>query len=464
MGTAAGDTTPQDQAVSRRPLHLAAAALLALIALTVSLAACSRRDAWNERELQTLRSLSLSSLPALPADPSNAYADDPRAADLGHRLFFDTRLSANGQVACATCHLAELNFTDGKPLGEGVGTTDRKTMTVVGTAYSPWLFWDGRADSQWSQALGPLESPVEHGGSRLQYAHLIAEQYAEEYEAVFGPLPDLSGLPATGGPVDDPAARANWESLSPGQQEEVTRVFVNVGKAIAAYERLLMPGESRFDLYVAAVLAGDAEAAATLLTDDEVSGLRLFIGEAGCTNCHNGPLFTNNEFHNTGVPARPGLPGDSGRALGAKQVLASEFNCLGPWSDAQPRECTELRFLKAEGHELERAFKPPTLRNVAESAPYMHAGQFATLGEVLRHYDAAPHAPAGHSELSPLGLSDEQLAQLEAFLRSLSSPLATPARYLRAPEGSDPGAGAAAGVGAAAGTPATGAVAAGAGR
>jgi len=118
MGTAAGDTTPQDQAVSRRPLHLAAAALLALIALTVSLAACSRRDAWNERELETLRSLSLSSLPALPADPSNAYAGDPRAADLGHRLFFDTRLSANGQVACATCHLAELNFTDGKPLGE----------------------------------------------------------------------------------------------------------------------------------------------------------------------------------------------------------------------------------------------------------------------------------------------------------------------------------------------------------
>lgn len=436
MGPVAGERgRDETRTVSHRTLHLGAAAVLALIALAVSLAACSQRDAWSDDELATLESLSLSSLPPLPPDPSNTYGDDPRAADLGHRLFFDTRLSANGQVACATCHLAELNFTDGKPLGEGVGTTSRKTMTVVGTAYSPWLFWDGRADSQWSQALGPLESAVEHGGSRLQYAHLIADQYADEYEAVFGPLPDLSGLPATGGPVDDPVARANWESLSPEQQEDVTRVFVNVGKAIAAYERLLMPGESRFDRYVAAVAAGDTEAAATLLTDDEVAGLRLFIGETGCTNCHNGALFTNNEFHNTGVPARPDLPEDSGRALGARQVMESEFNCLGPWSDAEPRDCTELRFLKAEGHELERAFKPPSLRNVAESAPYMHAGQFATLGEVLRHYNDAPHAPAGHSELSPLGLSDEQLAQLEAFLRTLSAPLATPDELLRAPEG-----------------------------
>jgi len=431
-----GDAPPSENVTSsRRPLHLAAAAALALFVLAAVLATGSRRDAWTGRELETLRGLSLGSLPPLPADPSNAYADDPLAADLGHRLFFDVRLSGDGRVACATCHLPELGFTDGKPLGEGVGTTARRTMTVVGTAYSPWLFWDGRADSQWSQALGPLESPVEHGGSRLQYAHLIAEHYAAEYEAVFGPLPDLSGLPATGGPVEDPAARANWESLTPEQQEDVTRVFVNVGKAIAAYERLLMPGESRFDHYVEAVLAGDGAAARAILSDDEVAGLRLFIGEAGCTNCHGGPLFTNNEFHNTGVPARPELPEDPGRAVGARQVLASEFNCLGPWSDAAPRDCAELRFLKAEGHELERAFKPPTLRNVAESAPYMHAGQFATLAEVLRHYDEAPRAPAGHSELSPLGLSDAQLAQLEAFLRSLSAPLAAPERYLRAPEG-----------------------------
>lgn len=416
-----------------RTLYLGTAAVLALIAVTIAISACSQRDAWSEAELATLRSLSLGSLPQLPADPSNAFADDPRAADLGHQLFFDTRMSANGQVACASCHLPELNFTDGLARAEGVGTGSRKTMTVVGTAYSPWLFWDGRADSQWSQALGPLENPVEHAGSRLQYVHLIADQYGDEYETVFGPLPDLDGLPPTGGPVDDAAARANWESLSAEQRESVTRVFVNVGKAIAAYERLLMPGASRFDGYVEAVSNEDLAVAATLLSEDEIAGLRLFIDEAGCTNCHNGALFTNNEFHNTGVPAADDLPEDVGRALGAAQVLDSEFNCLSRYSDAEPRECMELRFLKAEGHELERAFKPPTLRNVAESAPYMHAGQFATLGEVLAHYNAAPHAPAGHSELEPLGLNDQQLAQLEAFLRSLSAPLSTPEELLLPP-------------------------------
>jgi cytochrome c peroxidase len=420
--------------MTRKALYLGTTAVLALVAITIALSACSKRGAWSEAELATLQSLSLGSLPPLPEDPSNAFGEDPRAADLGHQLFFDTRMSANGQVACASCHMAELNFTDGLRLGEGVGTGTRKTMTVVGTVYSPWLFWDGRADSQWSQALGPLENPVEHGGSRLQYAHLIAEHYAAEYEAVFGPLPDLTGLPSTGGPVADPVARGNWEGIGVDAQAAVTQVFVNVGKSIAAYERLLMPGESRFDGYVEAVVSGDIEAAKSLLSEDEIAGLRLFIDEAGCTNCHSGALFTNNEFHNTGVPARTDLPEDVGRALGAPQVLESEFNCLGAYSDAEPRQCMELRFLKAEGHELERAFKPPTLRNVAEAAPYMHAGQFATLGEVLAHYNAAPHAPSGHSELEPLGLNDRQLEQLEAFLRSLSAPLAAPEVMLRAPE------------------------------
>src|SRR5690606_24470110 len=98
-----------------------------------------------------------------------------------------------------------------------------------------------------------------------------------------------------------------------------------------------------------------------------------------------------------------------------------------------PEECSELRFVKADGHELERQFKVPSLRNVAERAPYMHAGQFATLAEVLDHYNRAPEAPAGHSELVPLGLSATELAQLEAFLRSLSSPLDVPTELLAPP-------------------------------
>jgi cytochrome c peroxidase len=113
-------------------------------------------------------------------------ADDPRAAELGRQLFFDTRLSANGRVACATCHKPDQEFQDGTPLANGVGLTNRRTMPIAGTADSPFLFWDGRKDSQWAQALGPLESPVEHGGNRDQYAQVIAEHYRPAYEQVFG--------------------------------------------------------------------------------------------------------------------------------------------------------------------------------------------------------------------------------------------------------------------------------------
>jgi cytochrome c peroxidase len=210
-------------------------------------------------------------------------------------------------------------------------------------------------------------------------------------------------------------------------------VYANIGKAIAAYERKIMPGPSRFDQYVDALLKGDTAGMHAALTPDEVVGLRLFVGKAGCINCHNGPLFTNNDFHNTGVPAAPGLPQDTGRGKGVQQVLGDEFNCLSRYSDAAPEDCGELRFAKADDHALERQYKPPSLRDVAERAPYMHAGQFATLREVLEHYNRAPAAPAGHSELKPLGLSEQELAQLEAFLRSLSGPLNTPPELLAPP-------------------------------
>ena len=388
------------------------------------------RSPWTDTEIAMLRSLWIGSLPALPADPSNQYGDDMAAAALGQKFFFDTRFSANGQVACATCHIPQLMFQDSKPLSEGIGITNRRAMPIAGTAYSPWLFWDGRKDSQWAQALGPLESPVEHGGDRTYYVHLLAEHYKNEYEAIFGPLPDLAPLPLHAGPVADPDATAAWETLMPDQQEAINRAFANMGKAIAAYERQIMPGPSRFDHYVEALLQEDRAAMNAALTPEEVAGLRLFIGKADCTQCHNGPLFTDNHFHNTGIPAVPGLPEDLGRATGAQQVLADEFNCLGPYSDATPDDCAELRYMVAEGHELVRQYKPPSLRDVAERAPYMHAGQFATLAEVVQHYNQAPEAPAGHSELHALNLTQEELDQLVAFLQSLSGPLITPSEQI----------------------------------
>jgi cytochrome c peroxidase len=403
--------------------------------LSLLIAACSSLlpTRWSDDELATLKNLWIGSLPHLPADPSNQYADNPDAAAFGQKLFFDTRFSSNSKVACATCHLPDKQFQDGTPLANGVGITNRRTMTILGTAYSPWLFWDGRKDSQWAQALGPMESPVEHGGNRTLYAHLIAEFYADEYTALFGQLPNLSGLPRSAGPVADPEAAANWEAMSSEEKEAVTRIYVNMGKSIAAYERRLNPGASRFDQYVEAILNNDP-AAGDILTGDEIAGLKLFIGEANCTNCHNGPLFTNNDFHNTGVPAAKDLPEDVGRSLGAQQVLADEFNCLSVYSDAQPDECAELNFLVIDEHQQERQYKPPSLRNVAQRGPFMHAGQFATIEEVLNHYNTAPQAPAGHSELEPLNLTEKQIAQIIAFLKTLDGPIDADPRWLTAPQ------------------------------
>ncbi|MGE3344788.1 MAG: cytochrome-c peroxidase [Vicinamibacterales bacterium] len=379
--------------------------------------------AWTPAEIEELQSMSLRSLEPLPPDPTNRVADDPRAAELGARLFFDTRLSSNGQVSCGTCHRPELDFQDGTALGKGVGTTTRRTMPIAGTAWQPFLFWDGRKDSLWAQALGPLESPVEHGGTRTEYAHVVASHYAREYEAVFGPLPDLSGDPRVAGPVRDPAAAAAWAALSDAQRDAITLIFVNIGKAIAAFERLIWPGPSRFDAYVDALT--DGRPTDDLLDDTELAGLRLFMGKANCTRCHNGPLLTNYEFHNTAVPSRADLPPDEGRLTGSTMVLNDQFNCRSRWSDA-PGACPELDFMVSGDHTQQRAYKVPSLRNVADRAPYMHAGQFATLAEVLDHYNRPPKATHSHSELEPLHLNRTDLRQLEAFLRTLRGPTVTP--------------------------------------
>jgi len=180
-------------------------------------------------------------------------------------------------------------------------------------------------------------------------------------------------------------------------------------------------------------LNNDKQAMQAALTADEAAGLRLFIGKAQCISCHNGPLFTNNEFHNTGVPAAQGLHADDGRASGVVKALNDEFNCLSTWSDAGENDCAELRFVTAEGAQLEGAFKPPTLRNVAETGPYMHAGQFATLEEVLQHYNRAPRAPVGHNELEMIALTQNEMSQLVAFLRTLSGGVTAPPELLQAP-------------------------------
>jgi cytochrome c peroxidase len=365
--------------------------------------------AWTDADREILQSLSIKSLPPLPPDPSNTVADDPRAAKFGHALFFDTRLSLNGAISCATCHQPERQFTDGLPKGQAIGTSKRNTPTIAGTAYSPWLYWDGRRDSQWSQALSPLEDENEHGTDRAQVVDVISNDpvYAASYQDLFGDLPDA-------------ADRAS-----------VNTAFANIGKVFAAYERLLLPAPAPFDEYVAAVVAGDEQRQAELFSNDEVAGLQLFMDKAQCLQCHNGPLFTNNEFHNTGVIAAAGELPDKGRVVGAREVVNNEFNCRSEHA-GDNANCAELEFMRT-GPELIGAFRTPTLRNVAQTAPYMHKGQLPDLAATLQHYNEAPDAMIGHNEAKPLRLGRGELHQLEAFLFTLSSPLAIDDDWLRAP-------------------------------
>jgi cytochrome c peroxidase len=387
---------------------------------------------WNSSEVALIRSLSLSALPPLPTDPSNAVADSEVAAELGHQLFFDTRLSDKGNVSCATCHQPENYFADNVPLAVGESVGPRHTPSLVGLSYSPWFYWDGRKDSQWAQALAPLEASHEHNFDRTRLAHLIQKDpvLSSKYEAVFGPLPDIPIESAS--PVTHEAARQAWQSLDTTQQDEINRVFSNAGKALAAYQRKLMPGRTRFDDYADAVQA-NSSAESDLLSVAERSGLALFIDKAQCIDCHNGPLLSNHEFHNTGILSVSGQLPSMGRFDGIRQARDDAFNCLSPYSDAAAGQCMELRFAR-DSNDLVGAHKTPTLRNVAATAPYMHGGQIATLADVLQHYNDAPVSMLSHNEAKPLGLRSAELRQLEAFLRTLTAPLATDPRWLSAPQ------------------------------
>lgn len=395
----------------------------------------SQRIAWTTEETHVLKSLWITNLPDIPLNPSNSVADNALAAELGHELFFDMRLSAQGNVSCAICHKPNHFFSDGIKVAVGAKTGVRNSMTLVGAAYSPWFFWDGRKDSLWSQALSPLENDLEHAGTRMQYAHLISKdmQYRKKYESIFGQLPDFSDasrFPKSAGPVTNQEWNNAWQNMSKIDKNAVSMVFVNIGKSLAAYERLLQPGPSRFDLYLNAIFNKSTNEEE--FTKDEKQGLRLFIGKAQCINCHNSPLFTNNEFHNTGILSNPGQLPSMGRVSAVKAVMQDNFNCLGYYSDAEENNCAELKFVKT-GDELIGAQKVPSLRNIAQTAPYMHGGQLSTLEQVIEHYNQAPSAMVGHNEAKALNLNSKEKKQLVAFLHTLTGVLAIDAKWLKDP-------------------------------
>ena len=211
--------------------------LLPLVAL-LTLGAADGWTQWSQAELKQIRSLWIGNLGPPAADPTNRVADDPAAAALGESLFAEARFSRNGKVSCASCHLPGRGFVDGLPVGEGVAKGNRRTMPISPAVYSPWQFWDGRADSLWAQALGPIENPVEHGFTRVEVADAVRRYHRAAYERVFGALPAAvaqlrAPRPAT--PLGTAAHKAAWAALERETQGAVDEVFVNVGKAIAAF-------------------------------------------------------------------------------------------------------------------------------------------------------------------------------------------------------------------------------------
>jgi cytochrome c peroxidase len=308
----------------------------------------------------------------------------------------------------------------------------------MGAQWLPFLFLDGRKDSLWAQAMGPMENAAEHGTDRLAVVHRVGAAYRAEYEALFGTLPplqDTQRFPQHAMPVPlDPREPLHvaWLAMTEADREAVNRVMANTGKALEAYQRKLLPQPAPFDRYVQAVLAGDATGAGAM-SPSARRGLRAFIGAGQCINCHHGPLLTDKGFHNLAVPPTPGKVGiDVGRAQGAQQVKQDPFRCGERFSDAT--DCEELRFLNPRFPDFLGAFKTPTLRNVAMTAPYMHGGQFATLEEVVAFYKAPPLKPlVGHRELVLKLLDpDVSTADLVAFLGTLTGPLPD-AKWLAAP-------------------------------
>lgn len=303
---------------------------------------------------------------APPSDPTNAYADDPAAAALGKELFFDKRLSPSGNVSCASCHDPGKGFQDGIPQSTaGTAPVDRNAPPIALAAHARWQFWDGRADTLWAQALGPFEDVREFGASRLFVAHAVVNSYAIPYAAVFGSTPDLSAMsrfPPNGKPGDP-----SWQSMAATDQKLVTALFVNVGKAIAAYERTLRIRPNKLDAYA----GGDL----TALSDAEKTGLHMFF-TAGCAQCHWGPRLTNDAFHPDRYPTgrQDGQP-DRGRFDGITKLLESEF--------AQPHPT-----LKALPSHL-GSFKTPTLRGITTSGPFGHGGTIGTLQDTARIYGLA---------------------------------------------------------------------------
>lgn len=328
--------------------------------------------------------------------PSEAWAyfvpkDNPLTkakVELGRELFFDARLSADGKISCASCHDPKLAFTDGKPVSEGINGRrgPRNSPTILNAMFNSGQFWDGRAASLEAQAVLPLIDPDEMGNRTLdEVVARIKEvpEYRQKFQEVFN------------GPV-------TTETL---------------GKAIAAYERTLVSGNSPFDRFT----AGER----TALSEAAQRGFFLFRGKGRCTICHtfsqSFPFFSDQNFRNTGASVNhPAFLNLSRKAL---EIVRNPDAARLVEALKKQDGAKELgRFLVTGNSQDIGAFRTPSLRDVELTAPYFHDGSAATLMDVLRFYVKGGNDNPGRDwQLEPVDLSESDMADLIEFLKSLTS-------------------------------------------
>ena len=325
-------------------------------------------------------------------DPSNRVSGKREAIALGEKLFFEPRLSGTGSVLCATCHAPFRAFQDGRARAFGLEEVERNTPTLLNTAFYRWYGWDGANDSLWSQSIRPLLDVREMNASVGHVAKVVRSVFATEYKATFG-------------------------REVPADEEQI---LVDVGKALAAFQETLVSGRTPFDEFRDAVARGES----TSYPEAARRGLKIFIGKGNCSTCHFGAHFTNGEFADTGIGffVAPGRV-DPGRSEGLKRLKSSPFNLLGRFNDDASRStATGTRHVELQ-HRNFGEWRVPGLRNVAQTAPYMHNGSLATLREVVKHYselnEERLHAD-GERVLKPLRLTPAEAEDLVAFLETLS--------------------------------------------
>jgi cytochrome c peroxidase len=409
-------------------------------------------------EMTSLAALSPDPLPPPGPDVSNRFADSPAAAAFGQTLFFETAFSGalldgdndgttgtlgvkgqTGKVACAGCHVASAGFLDNRTKNEQVslaaGWGIRRAPSLLDVGQAKLLMWDGRRDALYDQPFGPIESPLEMNSSRLFVAEQVYALYETQYEAVFGPMPPLDDTsrfpaltaaqtgchPSTVDPTPTcngtesgvPGDGAEYDSMAPADQQAVTQVVVNVGKALGAYERLLSCGPGRFDQW----MHGDS----TALSASEQRGAQIFVGAGKCVTCHSGPYFTDEQFHNVGLEPEPVSvivldANDPGASMGIAAALADPLNVAGQFSDGN-----DGRLPASVTPAMTGAFRTPGLRCVSMRPSFMHTGQLQSLADVVNFFNQGGNTFGypGTNELVPLGLSAQDQADLVAFLGAL---------------------------------------------